>query len=128
MSQLLSLLKKKKSLLLEALMETDIDKTDIEKCILCIAENMSRFEDLKKLQISLSLEKAEGSEEEIHLNDEVLALLTQVRENVREIQNTILVEKRTAASALSDFTQVKSVANSYVKLNQGPVFVDKDFR
>ena len=128
MSQFLSLLIKKKSLLLEALMETDIDKTNVEECILCIAENMSRFEDLKKLQISLSLAKAEGSEEEIHLNDEILELLTQVRENIREIQNTIQGERKTTASSLSDFTQVKSVANNYVKVNQGPVFVDKDFK
>jgi len=109
-------------------METDIDKTNVEECILCIAENMSRFEDLKKLQISLSLAKAEGSEEEIHLNDEILELLTQVRENIREIQNTIQGERKTTASSLSDFTQVKSVANNYVKVNQGPVFVDKDFK
>lgn len=122
------ILKEKRNILLKALEETDIDIKNIEECLSCLANNEDHFEELKKLQIRLSLSKVEGTKEENHLNDEILSLLLKLSEKAALIQETIKTERGSAAAALSDFTQIKSVANSYVKVNQGPVFVNKDFK
>ncbi len=122
-----SLLEEKKNILQEAYKETEISRDDIEECINVLTVNNSRFDKLKELQVQLSLQKNEESVEEDTIQREILDLLVKIKDNTFKIHKRIEEEKKITANAINDFSSVKQVASSYVKKEQGPVFVDKDF-
>ena len=127
MTTYVSLLEEKKTILHEAYMETEISGDDIEECINVLTVNNIRFDELKAIQVRLSLLKDEGSKEEEIIQREILDLLVKIKDNTFKIQKRIEEEKKITANAINDFSSVKQVASSYVKKEQGPVFVDKDF-
>ncbi|WP_312651492.1 hypothetical protein [Proteiniclasticum sp.] len=127
MTTYISLLEKKKNILQEAYQETEISGDDIEEYINVLAVNNRRFDELKAIQVKLSLHKDEGSKEEEIIKRENLDLLVKIKANTFKIQRRIEEEKKITANALNDFSSVKQVASNYVKKEQGPVFVDKDF-
>lgn len=127
MTTYISLLEHKKKILQEAYQETEISGEDMEEYINVLAINNSRFDELKAIQVKLSLHKDEGSKEEEIIQREILDLLVKIKDNTFKIQGRIEEEKKITANALNDFSSVKQVASSYVKKEQGPVFVDKDF-
>ncbi len=127
MTTYLSLLEEKKNILQEAYKETEISGDDIEECVKVVSVNNIRFDELKVIQVKLSLLKDEGSVEEETIQREILDLLVKIKDNTFKIQKRIEEEKKVTANAITDFSSVKQVASSYVKKEQGPVFVDKDF-
>jgi len=127
MTTYLSLLEEKKNILEEAYRETEISGEDIEECINVLSSNNIRFDELKAIQVILSLLKDEGSKEEESIQRTILDLLVKIKDNTFKIQKRIEEEKKITANAINDFSSVKQVASSYVKKEQGPVFVDKDF-
>ncbi|HCW73431.1 MAG TPA: hypothetical protein DHM90_06115 [Clostridiaceae bacterium] len=127
MTNYINLLIEKKRILLEAYEETKISGVDIEECINVLSTNNIRFDELKAIQVKLSLLMEEGDIEEGNLQREILNLLVKIKDNTFKIQKRIEEEKKITANAINDFSSVKQVASSYVKKEQGPVFVDKDF-
>lgn len=127
MKRYIDLLVEKKRILLDAWDETKFTGEDIEDCLKAMVVNGSRFENLKALQIKLSLLKEEGTKEEEIIQEEILDLLVRIKDNTFKIQKAIEDEKKITANALNDFSSVKQVASSYIRKEQGPVFVDKDF-
>lgn len=124
----LALLEEKIRILSEALIETEVNTKSAEECILAIENNDKRFEALKALQIKLSLLKSSESPVEMKLENEILTLLSKLLENTSKLTERIEEERNTSVHAMNDFSNLKKISNSYVKAEQGPVFVDKDFR
>jgi len=124
----LALLEEKIRILSEALIETKVNTKSAEECILAIENNDKRFEALKALQIKLSLLKSGETAVEMKLENEILTILSKLLENTSKLTERIEEERNTSVHAMNDFSNLKKISNSYVKVEQGPVFVDKDFR
>ena len=122
------LLEEKLNLLNEALLETDVDRGNVENCIGAIENNEKRFQKLKAIQVKLSLSKSNETEVEKKLENEILPLLIKLQESTSMLQERIIDERKTSVHAMNDFSHLKKISNSYVKTEQGPVFVDKDFK
>lgn len=121
-------LEEKIRILSEALMETEIDTKSAEGCIEAIENNNERFEALKALQVKLSLLKSSETAVEMKLENEILTILSKLLENTSKLTERIKEERNTSVHAMNDFSNLKKISKSYVKAEQGPVFVDKDFR
>ncbi len=124
----LALLEEKIRILSEALMETEIDTKSAEGCIDAIENNNERFEALKAIQVKLSLLKSSETAVEMKLENEILTILSKLLENTSKLTERIKEERNTSVHAMNDFSNLKKISKSYVKAEQGPVFVDKDFR
>lgn len=124
----LALLEEKIRVLSEALMETEIDTKSAEGCIDAIENNNERFEALKAIQVKLSLLKSSETAVEMKLENEILTILSKLLENTSKLTERIKEERNTSVHAMNDFSNLKKISKSYVKAEQGPVFVDKDFR
>ena len=124
----LALLEEKIRILSEALMETEIDTKSAEGCIEAIENNNERFEALKAIQVKLSLQKSGETAVEMKLENEMLTILSKLLENTSKLTERINEERNTSVHAMNDFSNLKKISKSYVKAEQGPVFVDKDFR
>lgn len=120
-------LMEKRNLLLEAFEETHVDFSNPEACIMAVARNTSRIERLKEMDEHLVQESASETETEKKMQGEILKLLLQLQENMEKLILRLKTEKRMATESMTDFARIKSIANSYVKTAQGPVFVDRDF-
>ena len=124
----LALLEEKIRILSEALIETEVDTKSAEDCILAVENNSKRFEALKALQVKLSLLKSSETAVEMKLENEILTILSKLLENTSKLTERIKEERNTSVHAMNDFSNLKKISKSYVKAEQGPVFVDKDFR
>lgn len=120
-------LTEKRNLLLEALAETRVDFSSPEACIVAVARNTTRFEKLKALEEILVQETLQETEWEKKMEEEILIVLLQLQENMERLIRRLKTEKRIATESMTDFARIKSIASSYVKTAQGPVFVDRDF-
>jgi hypothetical protein len=127
MKRRIELLKEKRNLLLEAFEQTKVDVTSSEECILAIAKNSSRIEAINKIDEILSNDSSDYEESEKEIYEEIYELLRGTKENLEAIMKGLQNEKRVTTESMTDFARIKSVANSYVKISQGPVFVDRDF-
>lgn len=127
MSSYIDLLKEKRNLLLEAFEETNVDKENLEACILGLAKSQGKIEAMNDLEERFQEYVQESTDEERYLLDEILELLLKVRGNIEEISKVLQNEKLLATESMQDLSLKKNVAKSYVKTEQGPVFVDKDF-
>lgn len=127
MSSYITLLKEKRNLLLEAFEDTNVDKTNPEACILALTKSREKIDAMSDLESAFQEHLPEGVEEERLLLDEILTLLLTVRGNIEEISKVLQNEKLLATESMQDLSLKKNVARSYVKTDQGPVFVDKDF-
>lgn len=124
----LVLLEEKMKILSEALVETEVDRTDVEECIRVIGKNERRFGALKALQVKLSLTKSGETAVERKMESEALTILKKLSENTMKLQERIIKERNSSVQSMNDFSNLKKISKSYVKAEQGPVFVDKDFR
>jgi len=124
----LALLEEKIRILNEALTETEIDTKSAEDCIEAIENNNKRFEALKAIQVRLSLLKSSETAVEMKLENEMLIILSKLLENTSKLTERIKEERNTSVHAMNDFSNLKKISKSYVKAEQGPVFVDKDFK
>ncbi|MFH5834863.1 hypothetical protein ACHAL6_02145 [Proteiniclasticum sp. C24MP] len=124
----LVLLEEKFWLLSEALAETEIDGKNVEDCISAIEKNDRRFEALKALQVRLSLTRSGETAVERKMESETLTILKKLSENTKKLQKRITEERNSSVKSMNDFSNLKKISKSYVKAEQGPVFVDKDFR
>jgi len=127
MKRRIELLKEKRNLLLEAFEQTKVDVNSSEECILAIAKNSSRIEAINKIDEILSNDSSDYEESEKEIYEEIYELLRGTKENLEAIMKGLQNEKRMTTESMTDFARIKSVANSYVKISQGPVFVDRDF-
>lgn len=127
MKRRIELLKEKRNLLLEAFEQTKVDVNSSEECILAIAKNSSRIEAINKIDEILSNDTSDYEEIEKEIHEEIYELLRGTKENLEAIMKGLQNEKRVTTESMTDFARIKSVANSYVKISQGPVFVDRDF-
>lgn len=124
----LALLEEKMKILSEALLETEVDGVDVEDCMRVIEENERRFEALKALQVKLSLAKSDETPVERKTESEVLTILKKLTANTEKLQSRIIKERNSSVQSMTDFSNLRKISKSYVKADQGPVFVDKDFR
>lgn len=124
----LALLEEKMKILSEALLETEVDGVDVEDCMRVIEENERRFEALKALQVKLSLAKSDETPVERKMESEVLTILKKLTANTEKLQSRIIKERNSSVQSMTDFSNLRKISKSYVKADQGPVFVDKDFR
>jgi len=124
----LALLEEKIRILSEALKETEIDTKSAEGCIEAIGNNNERFEALKAIQVKLSILKSGQTAVEMKLENEILTILSKLLKNTSKLTERIKEERNTSVHAMNDFSNLKKISKSYVKAEQGPVFVDKDFR
>jgi len=124
----LALLEEKMKILSDALLETEVDGVDVEDCMRVIEENERRFEALKALQVKLSLTKSDETAVERKMESEVLTILKKLTANTEKLQSRIIKERNSSVQSMTDFSNLRKISKSYVKADQGPVFVDKDFR
>ncbi|SFN83781.1 hypothetical protein [Proteiniclasticum ruminis] len=127
MKSRIELLKEKRNLLLEAFEETQVDFKNPEECILAIAKNSGKIEEMKSLDEMLREMTSLSEEGERSLEEEIHKLLLGTKGNLEVIIKGLQKEKRVTTESMTDFARIKSIANSYVKTAQGPVFVDRDF-
>lgn len=127
MKSRIELLKEKRNLLLEAFEETQVDFKNPEECILAIAKNSGKIEEMKSLDEMLRKMTSLSEEEERSLEEEIHKLLLGTKGNLEVIIKGLQKEKRVTTESMTDFARIRSIANSYVKTAQGPVFVDRDF-
>ena len=127
MKSRIELLKEKRNLLLEAFEETQVDFKNPEECILAIAKNSGKIEEMKSLDEMLREMTSLSKEGERSLEEEIHKLLLGTKGNLEVIIKGLQKEKRVTTESMTDFARIRSIANSYVKTAQGPVFVDRDF-
>ena len=127
MKSRIELLKEKRNLLLEAFEETQVDFKNSEECILAIAKNSGKIEEMKSLDEMLREMDSLSKEGERSLEEEIHKLLLGTKGNLEVIIKGLQTEKRVTTESMTDFARIRSIANSYVKTAQGPVFVDRDF-
>ena len=127
MKSRIELLKEKRNLLLEAFEETQVDFKNSEECILAIAKNSGKIEEMKSLEEMLREMDSLSKEGERSLEEEIHKLLLGTKGNLEVIIKGLQKEKRVTTESMTDFARIRSIANSYVKTAQGPVFVDRDF-
>ena len=127
MKSRIELLKEKRNLLLEAFEETQVDFKNPEECILAIAKNSGKIEEMKSLDEMLREMDSLSKEGERSLEEEIHKLLLETKGNLEVIIKGLQKEKRVTTESMTDFARIRSIANSYVKTAQGPVFVDRDF-
>ncbi len=127
MKSRIELLKEKRNLLLEAFEETQVDFKNSEECILAIAKNSGKIEEMKSLDEMLHEMDSLSKEGERSLEEEIHKLLLGTKGNLEVIIKGLQKEKRVTTESMTDFARIRSIANSYVKTAQGPVFVDRDF-
>ena len=127
MKSRIELLKEKRNLLLEAFEETQVDFKNSEECILAIAKNSGKIEEMKSLDEMLREMDSLSKEGERSLEEEIHKLLLGTKGNLEVIIKGLQKEKRVTTESMTDFARIRSIANSYVKTAQGPVFVDRDF-
>lgn len=127
MKSRIELLKEKRNLLLEAFEETQVDFKNLEECILAIAKNSGKIEEMKSLDEMLREMTSLSEEGERSLEEEIHKLLLGTKGNLEVIIKGLQKEKRVTTESMTDFARIRSIANSYVKTAQGPVFVDRDF-
>ena len=127
MKSRIELLKEKRNLLLEAFEETQVDFKNPEECILAIAKNSGKIEEMKSLDEMLREMDSLSKEGERSLEEEIHKLLLGTKGNLEVIIKGLQKEKRVTTESMTDFARIRSIANSYVKTSQGPVFVDRDF-
>ncbi|WP_313125569.1 hypothetical protein [Proteiniclasticum ruminis] len=127
MKSRIELLKEKRNLLLEAFEETQVDFKNPEECILAIAKNSGKIEEMKSLDEMLREMTSLSKEGERSLEEEIHKLLLGTKGNLEVIIKGLQKEKRVTTESMTDFARIRSIANSYVKTVQGPVFVDRDF-
>ncbi|WP_312712344.1 hypothetical protein [Proteiniclasticum ruminis] len=127
MKSRIELLKEKRNLLLEAFEETQVDFKNPEECILAIAKNSGKIEEMKSLDEMLREMDSLSKEGERSLEEEIHKLLLGIKGNLEVIIKGLQKEKRVTTESMTDFARIRSIANSYVKTAQGPVFVDRDF-
>ena len=126
MKSRIELLKEKRNLLLEAFEETQVDFKNPEECILAIAKNSGKIEEMKSLDEMLREMDSLSKEGERSLEEEIHKLLLGTKGNLEVIIKGLQKEKRVTTESMTDFARIRSIANSYVKTAQGPVFVDRD--
>ena len=127
MKSRIELLKEKRNLLLEAFEETQVDFKNSEECILAIAKNSGKIEEMKSLDEMLREMTSLSEEGERSLEEEIHKLLLGTKGNLEVIIKGLQKEKRVTTESMTDFARIRSIANSYVRTAQGPVFVDRDF-
>lgn len=127
MKSRIELLKEKRNLLLEAFEETQVNSGNPEECILAIAKNSRKMEEMKRLDEMLLEGASLSEEEERNLEKEIYELLLGTKGNLEVIIKGLRNEKKMTTESMTDFARIRSIANSYVKIAQGPVFVDRDF-
>ena len=127
MKSRIELLKEKRNLLLEAFEETQVNLGNPEECILAIAKNSGKIEEMKSLDEMLREMDSLSKEGERSLEEEIHKLLLGTKGNLEVIIKGLQKEKRVTTESMTDFARIRSIANSYVKTAQGPVFVDRDF-
>ena len=127
MKSRIELLKEKRNLLLEAFEQTRVDYASPEECILAIAINASKMEELKRLDGLLLSSSHQFEEKERVVEEEIYELLLGTKANLEAIIKGLQREKKVTTESMTDFARIRSIANSYVKTAQGPVFVDRDF-
>ena len=127
MKSRIELLKEKRNLLLEAFEETQVDFKNSEECILAIAKNSGKIEEMKSLDEMLREMDSLSKEGERSLEEEIHKLLLGTKGNLEVIIKGLQKEKRVTTESMTDFARIRSIANSYVRTAQGPVFVDRDF-
>lgn len=127
MKSRIELLKEKRNLLLEAFEQTQVDYASPEECILAIAINASKMEELKRLDGLLLSSSHQFEEREKVVEEEIYELLLGTKANLEAIIKGLQREKKVTTESMTDFARIRSIANSYVKTAQGPVFVDRDF-
>lgn len=127
MKSRIELLKEKRNLLLEAFEETQVNSENPEECILAIAKNSGKMEEIKRLDEMLLEMSSLSEEEERAMEKEIYELLLGTKGNLEVIIKGLRKEKKMTTESMTDFARIRSIANSYVKTAQGPVFVDRDF-
>lgn len=126
MNTTVELLKEKRDLLLEVFEDTKIESRELDGALVALAKSNSKIELIRILDESIRLSPSIEQEEQPIL-DEIRDLLLKIQNNMKKISGILHSEKRMAAESMSDFARIKSIKNSYVKVEQGPVFIDKDF-
>lgn len=127
MKSRIDLLKEKKAILLASFEETRVDFQSPDECILAIAKNSSRMEELKVLEEKILEAPSENEQEMERIEEEIYELLLGTKGNLEAIIKGLQREKRATTESMTDFARIRSIASSYVKTAQGPVFVDRDF-
>lgn len=106
----------------------EVDRNSIEECIRAVALNSEEFKALIEIEARLEDMIGEETEEVREVLEEAKHALMTAHEGTAALLESIKREKDAAARNLVEFSRVNAVRNSYVKVGQRPVFVDKDFR
>lgn len=123
-----SLLRQKLSLLFKVYENTQLDEGSIEECLKAVETNERHFTELLKIESNLENVIPEVSLETSGILEEINSLLLKASESTSRLVKIIQYERNIAAKAIEQFSKRRDVANSYIKLDQRSVFVDKDFK
>jgi len=123
-----NLLGQKLNLLFMVYENTQVDEDSVEECLKAVETNERHFSELMKIESNLENTLPEVSLEISGIIEEIDSLLKKARENTSRLANIIRNERNVAAKAIEQFSKRRDVANSYIKLDQRSVFVDKDFK
>ncbi|MGB4589263.1 MAG: hypothetical protein WBI17_08535 [Clostridiaceae bacterium] len=119
---------KKLSVLTQVYENTQVNEGNVEECIKAVEINESHFLELLEIESKLENTLAEVSPETSGMLEEIYSLLMKVSENTSRLNKVIENERDMAMKAIEQFSKKREVTNSYMKLDQRSVFVDKDFK
>ena len=123
----IALLQEKKELLLKAINQFNVSGDSLEKRIDAIEANEIVFNDLKKLEIKVQGKNTIFSSRQEVLEEEIMNLLQTLHTLTGEANNTLKREHSEAKNAISELNKSKRMAEGYIQVNHGSVYVDKDF-
>lgn len=105
-----------------------VDEGNIEECIGAIDSNESFFTELMLIESHLEQISPEVTAETSKILEETFSFLLKIKEGTSRLAKTIQNDREISAKAIGQFSKRREIANSYMKLEQRSVFVDKDFK
>lgn len=123
----IALLQGKKELLLKAINQLETSGDTLENRIEAIEVNEQVFNDLKRLQIKIQGKSTKYPSRQEVLENEIMNLLQTLHTLMEKTKVTLKQEHSDAKNAISELNKSKRIAGGYIQINQGSVYVDKDF-
>lgn len=123
----IALLQEKKELLLKAINQLEASGDSLEKRIDAIEANELVFNELKRLEIKIQEKNTIFPSRQEVLEEEIMNLLQTLHTLTSEANITLKREHSEAKNAISELNKSKRMADGYIQVNHGSVYVDKDF-
>lgn len=105
-----------------------VDEGNVEECVSAIETNERYFAELMEIESRLEQISLEVTAETSEILEEIYSFLVKIKEGTLRLAQTIQNDREISVKAIGQFSKRREIANSYMKLEQRSVFVDKDFK